>query len=642
MRKNVFRLFALSVFLLTALLAFGGGGQEGTTETAEPAAAVAGKEAPALAEMVKAGTLPPLAERLPIEPAVVQPLDEIGMYGGTWGTVYKAPGDSLAYGRLVYDPTLRYSLDGQEILPNLAKAWDLAPDGKTITLYFREGTKWSDGELFTADDVLFWYEDIAMNEELSPSPPSWMVAAGEAGKVEKVDDYTVRVSFSAPYPLLTRAISTYNNDRIHGIAAPKHYLEQFHPKYADKATLDKLVKDENLENWTQLFGRMNSYWNNPEKPVLSAWKMTNEPGASRLIAERNPYYWKVDTAGNQLPYIDRVVLDLVESNELILLKALNGEYDMQFRHISFQDYTVLKEGEADGDYKIITHTGDRASDVCFWPNLSHDDPVYNELMNNVEFKKALSYAIDRDEINELFYFGLGTPRAITAISSEPTYEEDVAQMHIKYDPDEANRILDRIGFDKRDDNGIRLGPDGKPIFFLLQYATVWPQFGSVGEVVADYWKEIGIDSLIKPMERAAWTELSYSNQLPLALFTSPGTSLGNAWWMVPTYHNSNAYGVWRRTGGKEGKEPPEGSKVLKAIDLYAEALTAGSFDDTVAMIKQVLRWGVEELWGIGIVGETPVIGVLSNRMRNVAKVAPSGSHLSHPGNLVPEQFFIKE
>ena len=321
---------------------------------------------------------------------------------------------------------------------------------------------------------------------------------------------------------------------------------------------------------------------------------------------------------------------------------LNGEYDMQFRHIVLQDYTVLKESESTGNYKVITHTGDRASDVCLWPNMSHEDPAYNELMNNVEFKKALSYAINRDEINELFYFGLGTPRAVTAISSEPTYEEDVAKMHIKYDPDEANRILDELGFDKRDANGIRLGPDGKPIFFLFQFGSNWPQFGDVGQVVADYWKEIGIDSLVKPVERSVFYEYSYSNQIPMALFTSPGTSLGNAWWMMPTYHNSNGYGQWRTSGGKEGKEPPVGSKIRRAMELYEKAITAADFSDTIEMIKQILRWGVEDLWGIGIIGEVPAIGMVSNRMGNVPRKAPSGSHIAHPGNLVPEQFYIKE
>jgi peptide/nickel transport system substrate-binding protein len=634
------------VLLASALLVFAGGKQEAATGTEEAAAettamAPEGNESPMLVEMVENGEIPSLEERLPTEPKVVETADAIGRYGGTLRRTYLGPSDGLAYGRLVYDPVLRFTVDGLNIEPNLAKDWDVSSDGTVYTIYFREGTKWSDGEPFTADDVMFWYEKAMLNTDISPAPPRWMVAGGEAGIISKVDDYTIRIRFSQPYAFFVRELA-YRGVAKPDIALPAHYMEQYHPDFVDKDKLDSMAQDEGFEVWTDLWGERQSYWDNPEMPVLSAWYPTNEPGESRLIAVRNPYYWKVDTEGRQLPYMDRVVHDQIENKELVLLKASNGELDMQFRHLTLDNYSLLRENQEVGDYTVYTHSGDRASDVAFWPNMSHEDPVYHELMNNTEFKKALMYGIDRDELNELFYFGLGTPRAITAISSEPTYVEDHAQRYIEYDPQEANAILDRIGFDQRDSNGIRLGPDGEPIFFTLYYATSWPIHGEIAQIVADYWKELGIDSLIKPLERSVFYQMSYNNEIPLTVFTSPGTSLGNNWWIFPKgAHNSWAYGRWYATGGKEGIEPPPGSKIRQAMDLYDEAMQSPDMDEIIEAIKQILDWGTEEIWGIGLVGEIPAIGVISNNVGNVPQDAPSGTHLLHPGNLMPEQWYFK-
>ena len=641
------RLIVTAIVLLVAVgsgFASGGADTDSTTSSGTGSTAMmsAEMEAPMLAEMVAANTLPPLEERLPIEPLVLDPVNEIGKYGGTISRTYLAPSDSLGFGRLIVAGLLQFTMDGQSYLPNVAKDYSVSSDGLVYTFYLREGMKWSDGEPLTTGDVVFWYEDVVGNTELSPAPPNWFVSGGEPGKVEAIDDYTFRVTFVKPNAFFLREVGGTSDVAMPRMMLPKHYMTQFHAEYTDKAALDKMVGDANLDVWTALWGQKASYWNNPDLPILGAWQLTNEPGESRLIAVRNPYYFKVDPQGRQLPYVDRVVHDLIENPELILLKASNGELDFQFRHLAFDDYPLLKENESKGNYTVLTHGGDRASHVAFWPNMSIEDPVYHELMNSTEFKKALMYAIDRDELNELFYFGLGEPRAITSISSEPTYEADVAQMNIKYDPDEANRILDSLGYDKRDSNGIRLGPDGKPIFFLMPYATAWPYMGDIGQVVLDYWKEIGIDSLLKPFERSVFYQMSYNNEIPLTLFTSPGTSLGNAWWIFPKgAHNSWAYGRWYATGGAEGIEPPEGGKIRMAMDLYDEALTSANFDDVIAAIKQILRWGNEEIWGIGLLGEIPAIGVVSNNMGNVAVNAPSGTHLLHPANLYPEQWYLK-
>lgn len=633
------------VILVAAALGFAGGQQEATgssTTTTTTAAPSDAKEAPMLAEMVANGEIPPLEERLPDEPLVLEVVDSIGRYGGDMRRTYLGPADG-GITRIMADGLFRFSIDGQEILPNLATDYDLSADGKVYTIYLRKGVKWSDGEAFDADDIMFYYEKMALNTDLYTTPPKLIVSGDEPGVFEKIDQYTVRITFKEPYAFFIRTIATpeVSTNGFYPFA-PAHYMEQFHPDFVGQAKVDEMAEAEGVENWMALFNDMNSTFVNPDRPVIRPWKVINSNDAQRQIAVRNPYYWKVDPEGKQLPYIDRLVFDLVENNEIALLKASNGELDFQFRHLSFADFTLLKENEERGNYTVYTHAGDRASDVCLWPNMSVQDEKMNQLMNSVEFKKALSFAIDRDEINDLLYFGLGTPRAIHAIRSEPTFVPELAQMYITYDPAEANRILDSLGFDKKDADGYRLWPDGEKLFLNLTTATAWPQMAKTGEFLVDYFREIGIDSMVNNLERSVFYEKSYNNELAIPIFTSPGTSLGNNWWMFPMFHNSNGYGQWYRTGGEEGVEPPEGSKVREAMALYDEAMASASMDVVYENIKTILRYGAEELWGIGIVGEIPLIGVVSNNMKNVPVDAPSGTHLGHPGNLYPEQFYFAE
>jgi peptide/nickel transport system substrate-binding protein len=489
---------------------------------------------------------------------------------------------------------------------------------------------------------MFWYNDIAMNKTISPAPPKWYTAGGEPGKMEKLDDYTIRITFEAPFILFQRELA-FRSNNAPSIAAPAHYMKQFHLDYTDKAKIDAMVKDAGLGAWNDLFNDRNNYWFNKERPGIGAWQGLNDPGDTLMVFERNPYYWKVDPAERQLPYIDKIEMELIENPELIIMKAANGELDAETSMPQLKDYTFLKENEEKGDYRVLNYEGDRAAHVAFWPNMSYEkDPRLGDLMRNTKFKQALSLGIDRDELNELFYYGLGVPRSITAIDSEPTYEEDVANLNIEFDPARANQILDELGFDKKNEKGIRLFPDGDPISFVMDWCTTWPVHGKVAEVVSDYWRDLGIDTVIKAHERSVYYELSYSNQFPMCVFQSPGTSLTNNWWIVPYWHNSNGYGQWYRSGGKEGVEPPEGSLVRKAFVLYDEARAAETFEEMVEKVKTVLRWGNENLWGIGTLGMQPDVNVFTNRLRNVPEKAPAGWHLKSPSHTRPEQWFIRQ
>ncbi|MBC7321369.1 ABC transporter substrate-binding protein, partial [bacterium] len=287
-------------------------------------------EAPALAELVKQGKLPPVEKRLPEKPLVIVPVEEVGKYGGSWRMAMRGRADTPLLSRQVgYEGLVIIDPDLANVLPGVAENWKIGGNGRIFTFYIRKGIKWSDGHLFTADDIMFWYKDIILNKELTPVIPSWLTSEGEVVKVEKIDTYTVRFTFKKPNGLFLPYFATGAG---RSVLVPSHYLKQFHVNYTSKDKLNELVKKEGLNTWIDLFNNKNNFWMNPDLPVVFAWKVTTPLGVStRVVFERNPYYWKIDTEGNQLPYIDRLVVDVVENIEVMKMKALNGEIDMQSR-----------------------------------------------------------------------------------------------------------------------------------------------------------------------------------------------------------------------------------------------------------------------------------------------------------------------
>lgn len=213
-------------------------------------------EAPMLAQLVKEGKLPPVEQRLPEEPLVYKPVHEIGKYGGTWRAGFTGPADGQNIDRIVHDHLIYWDTAVTKVVPHIAKGWDISDGGRTFTFYLRKGMKWSDGAPFTADDIMFWYEDMYLNEELNPIKAAWMSAGGKPGVVEKVDDYTVRFRFEVPYYTFLETVASLEvaghftrGGEAMGLFAPKHYMKQFHPKYTDRAELERKAKEAKFDNW---------------------------------------------------------------------------------------------------------------------------------------------------------------------------------------------------------------------------------------------------------------------------------------------------------------------------------------------------------------------------------------------------------
>ncbi len=413
-------LTALAVFVLAASPVWSSGKKEAGSAAGEKTAATrTGKygEAPMLAKRVKEGKLPPVDQRLPQEPLVIQPVEKIGKYGGIWHRAWMGRSDSPGPSRINTERLIRFSRDMTKVVPNLATSWEISNDGKTATFYIRKGMKWSDGEPITADDLVFWYEDMAMNKELSPSPPALLALKDSLGKFEKVDDYTVNLRYDYPHGLL---INTLAGPRGHNIVHPKHYLSQFHINYVDKAKLEQMAKEAEFEHWFQLFYDKNDEWLNTERPSLSPWRVTVAATENPFVMERNPYFWKVDPEGNQLPYIDKIYHALVQSPEIINFKAVAGELDMQFRHILYTNFTLLMENSEQGQYRVLKYLDDFETNMAICFNLNHQDPVMRKIIEDKRFRFAMSLAINRDEINDLAYLGLcGEPRQVVPVKDSP-------------------------------------------------------------------------------------------------------------------------------------------------------------------------------------------------------------------------------
>ncbi len=596
-------------------------------------------EAPQLAELVKQGKLPPVEQRLPKNPLVVTPYEEIGEYGGTWRRTWSGLSDSPGPYKLCSEHLVMFNKDGTKILPNVAESWKVSRDAKVYTFKLREGIKWSDGIPLTTEDVMFWYEDILLNKELTPTIPTWLIAGGKPCKIDKIDTYSFRVTFEEPSPLFLISIGKMGGG--HTFFAPKHYLKQFHPKYTPKEKLDELVKKEGLQNWYQLFSNKNDFLQNPELPVIYPWRTTTPHTVTLQVMERNPYYWKIDPAGNQLPYIDRITHLLLQSGETAVLKAIAGEVDMQERGLALADYTLLMENRTKGDYRVLRWPQGTGASPAILLNQNVKDPVLRKIFEDRRFRFALSLAINREEINQLFYLGLGEPRQASIISGAPFYDPEWEKAYAEYNPKKANEYLDKMGLTKRDKDGFRLRPDGKTLAITIEYSGERPYM----EVIKKYWENIGIKVALKPLERSLYVTRARAGELEVgvwgfdrnvAVLSDPGHLLG----MVAEAPWAPLYATWYTTGGKGGEEPR--GDIRKIYELWDKVKVTGDEKQRNRYFKEIINLHKKNIWMIGLVGEVPQLIVVKNNFRNIPDGLLWDDNIRSPKNARPEQFFFKK
>ncbi len=610
-------------------------------------------EAPPLANLVKQGKLPSVEKRLPEEPAVVIPVEEIGQYGGTARVATKRPLILEDGGLMIgHEPILRVARDGKTIVPNLAKKWQFSKDGKTLTLYLRKGIKWSDGEPFTVDDILFWWEDVILNDELTPVKPVAWSPGGKLMEIEKIDDYTINLKFSVSYPVAI--IRLAHSDGYEGaFFLPKHYLKQFHPKYTPKDKLDATVKQLGFESWYRLFqakAEINAGSGravDPGTPTLKAFMITSK-GQDTIIAERNPYYWKIDPAGNQLPYIDKIFISIVSNAEMVDLKTTTGDVDFSAFNARLDMYPVYKENAAKNNCRVLLWQDVFGGEVIFMLNQTHSDLVLRKIFQDRRFRIALSLGINRDEINQLFYLGMAQPRQTTVIPQSRYYKEEFAKAYTEYNPKEANRLLDEMGLKKGSD-GYRIRPDGKRLEILIEYTPVDTIRGPVCEFVQQQWDKLGIKVAVKEITTELQQVRAPGNQMDMTVWNADKCTdilfPINPMWFVP--YNTGwengwcpLWAQWYASKGKTGEEPSKEAKRL--LDLWEKMLTTTIEAERTRLGQEILRSHANNLWTIGTVGLAPIPIVVRNNLRNIPEKGLWGWDYFWAMLYSPEQFFFKQ
>ncbi len=591
-------------------------------------------EAPMLQTMVAAGELPSVEERLPEEPRVIEPVEEVGQYGGIRRSVYQGGLAARAEGILgnqINEPLITLSrFDHATPIPNIAKGWQWNEDTTEITFFLRKGMKWSDGQAFTADDFLFWWEDIQLNDELTPVKPAQFRIDGELGLLEKVDDYAIKWTFAKPFGYFIDLLSRwwYVNWTYH---APKHYMKQFHPDYTPMEEIEQAMKEEGFGTWMDLFRSKLEFSQNPDIPVINPWIVQSGQDVAKQVLKRNPYYWKVDTEGNQLPYIDSWERTAVPNPEAILLKVLAGEVDFVYADhgvLTVADYPLIMERREEADYRLLGAVWPSDNVGTVYLNYSHQDPVLRELFLEKDFRIALSVAINRKEINKLVFKGTYFPSQVSYGAPGPPFYGDKSPFtdYIDYNAELANQLLDGIGLTKRDAKGYRLRPDGKELL-LVNTFPVGPgspaELAEVTEMYKQYWSDVGVRVVAKPVQVTLWEEQLNAGEHDITTrqFGGGGSTRSPlTGYVFPSgrFSTDRLWALWTRTGGEAGREPI--ALVKRLAEIESEIMVEPEAKKRTALFYEAITIHAENLLEIGGLTKSTITYkvIVNNRLRNVS------------------------
>lgn len=618
------RVLALSAGILIA---------SGAPAIAAPPAPGSYRETPMFAKRVEDGKLPPVAARLPEIPLVTDftgTYKKIGRPGGEIRILMARSKDTRIMTVYGYARLVVYN-EKYDIVPDILEKVEVE-DGRSFTLRLRKGHRWSDGKPFTSDDFRYWWEDVANNKTLTPfGLPQALLVNGARPVVEFPDKYTVRYTWPErnPYflPALASAYPTY-------IYMPRHYLKRYHVKYAKAKHLKKWAKKSATE-WARRHRKKARQFRfeNPALPVLQPWLNTTAAPSQRFVFVRNPYFHRADTAGQQLPYIDRIIMIIADS-KIIPAKTGAGESDLQARYLRFDDFTFLKRGQKQHGYKVFQWRTATGAHIALYPNLNNASPIWRKLFRDVRFRRALSLGIDRHEINEVMYYGLASEGANTVLPRSPLFKQVFRRAWAYFDPKEANRLLDEIGLTKRDSDGFRLLPNGERLEIIVEAAAEGTEYTDVMRLVQDSWKKIGVKLFPKTTRREVFRRRVYAGMTQIAMWT--GLDYANLRASMPpdefVPHSEiqlqwPQWGLYYESKGQRGK-PPALPKVKELVKLAGAWRAASTPEAQRKVWEEILTIHADQVYTIGIVGGVLQPVVTSKYLRNVPV---NGVYAYNPG-----------
>ena len=587
------------------------------------ATAAHAEEPPSLSADVQAGKLPPLAERLPHVPLVYQPPQRdwsLGRYGGEIRTLMAKDRDIrmmvvYGYSRLVgYDEQLR-------LVPDILQSVDNR-DSRVFTLHLRPGHRWSDGTPFTTEDFRYYWEDVANNKELSPfGLPQALQVEGRGPKFEVLDDTTVRFTWQDPNPMFLPALAGPSPLYIY---RPSRYLKQFHAKYAGLEKANALATAAGSRSWAGLHQKKDEQFrfDNPELPTLEPWVNTTPLPSTRFVLVRNPYFHRVDSAGRQLPYIDRIIVGITD-DKLIPAKTGAGDVDLQVRYLRFDNYTFLKQGEKRNRYHVRLWEKALGSQIALYPNLNAEDPEWRKLMRDVRFRRALSLGVNRHEVNEVVYFGLGKESSNTVLQRSPLFRPEFRTAWTAFDLKAANALLDAIGLTARDANGLRLLPDGRPMELVIDTSGESTEETDVLELIRDSWRKLGIAMFSRPSQREVFRKRVFSGMSVMSVWSGMSNGIPTADMspneLAPTAQEQLQWPMWGQyyEQNRKGGEAPSTPDAQQLVKLFETWRNSDSTAEREKIWQQMLAINADQVYTIGIVTRALQPVVVRDNLRNV-------------------------
>ncbi|TVR46432.1 MAG: ABC transporter permease subunit [Puniceicoccaceae bacterium] len=616
------------------------------------------REPDLLRPLVENGDLPPLRERIGPEPVVLHGPESPGRHGGSFRTLVTGAGAlriiefHFSGGSLV-----RWSPQGYPIVPHLAREWTVNEDSTEFVFRLREGLRWSDGHPFTVDDILFWWEHEQNLPGFTGGFNEAMEIGGRVGTIEKIDDLTVRFTFPAPHSLFLERLASWPGHAF--VNSPAHFLSRFHPVLGDREEIERLKTRFRIDSDFALYNRIKE-WNNPEHPRLWPWVLRTHQSTPPLSFVRNPYFAAVDAEGNQLPYTDRFIVDQ-KANEMVPVAVAQGEVDFQSGAIGFPQYTVLWDGQATGDYRLLHWYAGARSPFLIMPNLNRrwrpGDTAgewKHRLLNDRRFRQALSLAIDRERIIRLEFAGVTEPaQAAPGPESPEFYVPGLRDNFTDFDPERANQLLDEIGLTQRDAEGMRTFPDGSRMHFFISISG--RGLTDVLQLITFDFAQVGLRfRVIERDDRLFGAEMAglhydfgvWSSNNEFFPLLEPRFHVPMQIWSL----YAREWAQWYLAGGLydhplalEGghRGPPEDHPLHRAMLLYEDLKTAPDTETRNALMRDILRLAIDEVWTIGVSSSPPTLVAVTNDLRNVPEVVVATWDFLSPRNAYPETFYFR-
>lgn len=601
---------------------------------------------PYLKSRVEEGKLPPVSERLPENPRVInlkQMGREPGQHGGTWRMLIGKAKDIKLVPLYGYSRLVGFN-EKFELEADILERYEVE-EGRIFTFHLRKGHKWSDGHPFTSEDFRYAWQDMLTDKKLGRGGlRDVLLVDGKGPKFEVLDELTVRYAWDAPNPnfliALAAPVPIY-------LAMPAHYLKQFHKKYQSKEKMARLLKENRVSKWYKLHKRKarEKKASNPDLPTLAPWLNTIAPPADLFVFKRNPYFHRVDENGKQLPYIDEVTLS-VGTGSLIPAKVGAGDADLQARNLNFVDYTQLKLGEKRNHYSVRLWKSGKGSAVTLLPNMNVKDPVWRKTLQDVRFRRAMSLGIDRHEINQILFFGLARESGDTLLPQSPLYDPKYEKAWSAHDPATANKFLDEMGLVKRDDEGFRLFPNGNRVEIIVETAGEDTLQSDVLELIQDQWQKIGLKLVIRGSQRDVMRRRAIAGLAIMTIWNGLDNAVASAdmapFELVPSSQSNlqwPQWGIYQASEGKKGEKPdmPAVMELLEYARMWKQATSTG---EKAEFWHRILSIYSDQVFSIGIVNGALQPVVVNDRIHNVPKEAIYAySPTSYFGAYLPDTFW---